>query len=171
MKNVGNSSRGRSQESWTFSGLHIGRIAQSSLRQHSFLVISPIATAWHVRYRAVIECLTLYWRTNRHSGWYTAEWLSCRVMMSLVVCLARHGQTDDTRKHARHTLATLDRVHSYHRLIAVWLWGRPHKPAPTWPHRELWGTHAVRGHVDIDVIGDYFNSTIRRRTPDYWQCY
>ena len=38
MKNVGNSSRGRSQESWTFSGHYIARIARSSLRQHSFLV-------------------------------------------------------------------------------------------------------------------------------------
>ena len=37
-KNVGNSSRGRSQGVPNIHGTHIGRIARSSLRQHSFLV-------------------------------------------------------------------------------------------------------------------------------------
>jgi len=40
MKNVGNSSRGRSQGVTKIQGtdIYIGRIARSSLRQHSFLV-------------------------------------------------------------------------------------------------------------------------------------
>jgi len=38
-ENVGNSGRWRSQESLKFSGHpYVGRIARSSLRQHSFLV-------------------------------------------------------------------------------------------------------------------------------------
>ena len=50
------------RESWTFSGHHIGRIARSSLRQHSFLVTNDMHRfKWQLDKSQLLVELTVWW--------------------------------------------------------------------------------------------------------------
>ena len=72
MKNVGNSSRGRSQGVMNIFRHHIGRIARSSLRQHSFPVIL-VGVHGDCQHRRILQNLVslddIAWDNSRNGHW------------------------------------------------------------------------------------------------------